>query len=238
MVAATALGGCTGTPLETDTPAGVNLAGTWRLDPQASQDPQPMIDTIERAQQKRMRRRGPPMGPLDDLDDDSSDDAPDRTSSPGRGAGGSGSGRHAGAPPGAGQSPGSDSRPRRFTRRPSYEVALGPQLRAEGLTIEQSATRLMFARGDWRRTFTPGAQSVVSVAEGVADQRSGWSGRDYVIEVKPQVGPRVIERYGLSADNRQLVEKFTLTDEGLPKLEFTRVYVRGIPAPRALPSSN
>ena len=68
--------------------------------------------------------------------------------------------------------------------------------------------------------------------------RSGWSGRDYVIEVKPQVGPRVIERYGLSGDNRQLVEKFTLTEEGLPKLEFTRVYVRGIPAPRALPTSN
>ena len=238
-LAAAALAGCAGERLETDSPTGVNLAGTWRLDAQASQNPQAMIDQIERDAQKRMRRRGPPMDPLDDPDDPI-DDAPERTRFPGRGAGGGqgGSGRRAGAPPGAGQSQSTDSPRRRFTRRPSYEVALGPQLHAEGLTIEQSATRLMFARGDWRRTFTPGGQSVVSVAEGVADQRSGWSGRDYVIEVKPQVGPRVIERYGLSGDNRQLVEKFTLTEEGLPKLEFTRVYVRGIPAPRALPTSN
>ena len=97
----------------------------------------------------------------------------------------------------------------------------------------------MFIRGDWRRSFTPGGQSVVSVAEGVADQRSGWAGRDYVIEVKPQVGPRVIERYGLSADGRQLVEKFTLTEEGLPKLEFTRVYDARRRSRRArLPTSN
>ncbi len=239
-LAGAALQGCTGTPLEPATPAGVDLAGTWKLDAQASQNPQAMIDAIEREQQKHMRRRGPPRGPLDDLDD-AIDDDPEPTAPPGRGTGGGGqggSGRHAGAPPGAGQNQNAGATHRRFTRRPSYEVALGPQLHADGLTIEQSATRLMFARGDWRRTFTPGGQSVVSVAEGVADQRSGWSGREYVIEVKPQVGPRVIERYGLSQDNRQLVEKFTLTEEGLPKLEFTRIYVRGTPAPRGLPTSN
>jgi hypothetical protein len=125
----------------------------------------------------------------------------------------------------------------RFMRSP-YEQALGAVLTADSVQIEQSPTRFLLIRGADRRSFTPGGQSVVSVAEGVADQHSGWSGREYVIEVKPQVGPRVIERYGLSADGRQLVEKFTLTDDGWPKLEFTRVYDPGAPRERALPSSN
>jgi hypothetical protein len=119
-----------------------------------------------------------------------------------------------------------------------YEQALGAVLTSDSLKIEQSATRFVLIRGDDKRTYTPGGDSVVSVAEGVADQHSGWSGREYVIEVRPQVGPRVIERYGLSADGHQLVEKFTLTQDGFPKLEFTRVYDAGALSPRDLPTSN
>lgn len=226
VLAAAALCGCGGTRVNPETPAGVNLAGTWKLDAQASQNPQAMIDRIHQDFLKRMRRYGPQM------DESELPDISPEPTGPERGAG-----RHAGAPSSGSQR--SDQRVRASRmQRASYEVALGPQLHVEGLTIEQSATRVVFIRGSWRRSFTPGGQSVVSVADGVADQRSGWSGRDYVIEVRPQVGPRVIERYGLSADNRQLVEKFTLTEEGLPKLEFTRVYVRGTPAERALPTSN
>ncbi|HEY1283096.1 MAG TPA: hypothetical protein VGE96_01330 [Steroidobacteraceae bacterium] len=230
-LAAAALCGCGGTRLIPDTPPGVDLSGSWMLDAKASQNPQPMLDQIREAQMKRLRRAGPPRDPLDPTDP--ADDGPERGESTGGPI--QTSGRHAGAPPGAGASA---ARTRFFARRLSYETALGPQLHVDRLTIEQTPTRMVFSRGEWRRTFTPGGQSVVSVADGVADQRSGWSGRDYVIELKPQVGARVIERYGLSADNRQLVERFTLTDEGLPKLEFTRVYVRGTPPPRALPTSN
>ena len=232
---AAALCGCVSTPLAPETPAGVDLSGNWMLDAQASQNPQPMIDQIQQALMKRMRRAGPPMDESEDDPDVPGDAGPERGGSTRRNPNGPASGRRAGAPPGAGTNA---MRAHFIMRRSSYEIALGPQLHVTGLTIEQAPARLVFSRGEWRRTFTPGAQSVVSVADGVADQRSGWSGRDYVIEVKPQVGPRVIERYGLSADNRQLVEHFTLTDEGLPKLEFTRVYVRGTPPPRALPTSN
>jgi hypothetical protein len=125
----------------------------------------------------------------------------------------------------------------RLARLP-YEQALGAALTSDSLQIEQSPTRFAIIRGDDKRSFTPGGESVVSVADGVADQHSGWAGGEYVIEVRPQVGPRVIERYGLSADGRQLVEKFTLTDEGWPKLEFTRVYDAGKLTPRDLPTSN
>lgn len=125
----------------------------------------------------------------------------------------------------------------RFAYASSYEQALGSALYADALVIEQSPSEFVLIRDGKRRSYTPGGQSVVSVAEGVADQVSGWSGRNYVIEVKPQVGPRVIRRYGLSADGEQLIEQFELTEEGLPKLEFTRVYERGPLPQRALPTN-
>lgn len=121
--------------------------------------------------------------------------------------------------------------------RAQYTDALGPRLNGDSLTIEQSATRFVIERTESRRIYTPGGRSVVSVAEGVADQTSGWKGREYVIDVRPQVGPRVTERYGLSADGK-LVENISLSGDDLPKLEFTRVYERGRAVPRPPPTSN
>lgn len=118
-----------------------------------------------------------------------------------------------------------------------YGQALGARLSGEGLVIEQAPDRFVIIRDDSRRSYIPGAHSVVSVADGVADQVSGWKGRQYVIDVKPQVGPRLTERYNLSADGH-LIETVSLREDGLPGLEFTRVYDAG-PAPaRALPTSN
>ncbi|HVY79456.1 MAG TPA: hypothetical protein VG994_00620 [Steroidobacteraceae bacterium] len=229
MLVALALGACGGTGrLKPDTPPGVNLAGTWHLNRQASQDPQPLIERMRQDELKRMRRYMREVGE-DDPDLDVGGGAGQRR------------GPHSGAEQGTSERDRGDQehagmRHGRFSRVP-YEEALGPALTSDSLQIEQSPTRFVIIRGDSKRSFTPGGDSVVSVAQGVADQHSGWSGREYVIEVRPQVGPRVIERYGLSADGRRLVEKFTLTEEGWPKLEFTRVYDPGAAAPRSLPSN-
>jgi hypothetical protein len=217
LVPALALVACGGGAgrLKPDTPPGVNLAGTWRLNRSASDDPQAMIERIRKEEMKRMRRAsGPPPDELPEIDEHGN---PRRV-------------QHD-------DSERSASRMRFMPRLP-YAEALGASLTAETLQIEQSPTRFVLVRGDDRRSFTPGGDSVVSVANGVADQHSGWSGKEYVIEVRPQVGARVIERYGLSADGRQLVEKVSLTDPGWPKLEFTRVYEPGTLAPRGLPTSN
>jgi hypothetical protein len=216
--------------LKPETPAGVNLAGTWRLNRQASEDPQPMLEKIRQDEMKRMRRY------MRTADDDPDLDPYEN------GTSGERRGPRGGAERGTSERSGDDAervggRRGRFRQLP-YEQALGAALSSDSLKIEQSPTRFAIIRGDDTRSFTPGGESVVSVADGVADQHSGWSGREYVIEVRPQVGPRVIERYGLSADGRQLVEKFTLTDEGWPKLEFTRVYDAGALTPRGLPTSN
>lgn len=213
VLSAAACGGGAGR-LKPDMPAGINLAGTWRLNRAASQDPQAMIDRIREDEMKRMRRRMLPSAEdLPEIDERGNPRMPreDRERNEARS---------------------------RFMPRLPYAAALGSSLTADTLKIEQSATRLVFIRGDDRRSFTPGGESVVSVANGVADQHSGWAGKDYVIEVRAQVGPRVIERYTLSADGRQLVEKVLLTDEGWPKLEFTRVYDPGTATSRSLPTSN
>jgi hypothetical protein len=233
LLAAAALCGCGGTGrLAPETPPGANLAGTWKLNRQASDDPQAMLEQIQRKLMKQMRSRAYDENDGEFPSDDNPDESGPATQTGSRQRGGGQ--RSAGVERGTGDHGVRNG----FMRRSSYAQALGPQLNSDSLTIEQTPTRLVFTRGDWRRSFTPGGQSVVSVADGVADQHSGWSGRDYVIEVKPQVGPRVIERYGLSADNRQLVEKMTLTEDGLPKLEFTRVYEPGTQGTRDVPTSN
>lgn len=217
VLVAAVLGACA-RELKPDTPPGVSLAGTWKLNRQASDDPQAMLARMQEEASKHRRERM-----AGETDDDFPDDAQIDN--------GSASASRAG-PPHAGMRGGGG-----FIQR-AYARSLGGLLNGEALTIEQTSTRLVFAREDSRRSFTPGQHSVISVPDGVADQRSGWSGREYVIEVEPQVGPRVIERYGLSADTGQLVEKLRATVQGLPKLEFTRVYDRGTPDPSPLPTSN
>jgi hypothetical protein len=236
-VALSALGllsGCGGAGrLAPETPGGVNLAGTWKLNRAASDDPQAMIAKIQSDLMRRMRR-----GPRDEIDDAlSTENDPVENGGPPSSTRGRRGGGQQGAGAGTQSGPGGGGR-REYIPHSIYAEALGNMLTSDALTIEQSPTRVALIRDGSRRSFTPGGESVVSVPEGVADQHSGWKGREYVIEVKPQVGARVIERYGLSQDNHQLVEKVTATEEGLPKLEFTRVYELGAPASRPLPTSN
>ena len=241
VLASLALGACSGGPgnLKPETPTGVNLAGNWILNRQASQDPQAMIEVIRQKEVKQMmKRRRDYVDPVDgeELPDIDTSPTPSGSSGSRRGQRG-GAQQQQSSDEGSGQERGQERRGRFMPRLP-YGPALGAALTADTMKIEQSATRFVITRGDDRRSFTPGGDSVVSVPNGVADQHSGWSGRDYVIDVRPQLGTRVVERYGLSAGGRQLVETFTLTGEGWPKLEFTRVYDSGTLTPRVLPTSN
>ncbi len=75
--------------------------------------------------------------------------------------------------------------------RSQYTNALGSLLSGEGLVIEQSPAAIhappqRFAAHASRRAATASS----GVTDGVADQTTGWKGREYVIDVRPQVGPR------------------------------------------------
>ena len=223
------LAGCASGPsVEPGAPAGVNLAGSWRLNRQASGDPDALITAIVEKEMKHMRRRLR-------ADDEDAEDLPPPPA-PGEAGTKRGGARQ-------GESvvpPGGMFRPKEGMAaylRSQYTNALGSLLSSgDGLVIEQAADRFGLRRGDSRRTFTPGGHSVVGVVDGVADQTSGWKGREYIIDVRPQVGPRVTERYTLGPGD-QLIEKVSLSGDGLQKLEFTRVYDKGAPPTRALPTS-
>lgn len=220
------LAGCSSGPsLNPDIPVGVDLAGSWKLNRQASADPDAMINAIVEKEMKHMRRHSRAY-------DDDPDVPPPSEAGPGAPGGNSRGGDNVEPPRGM-------FRPREGMAsylRSHYTNALGSLLSGEGLVIEQSPERFTLRRGDSRRSFTPGGRSVVGVTGGVADQTTGWKGREYVIDVRPQVGPRVTERYGLGPDG-QLIEKVSLSGDDMPKLEFTRVYDKGTPPPRALPGS-
>jgi hypothetical protein len=69
----------------------------------------------------------------------------------------------------------------------------------------------------------------------VADQLTGWSGRDYMVYLTPQIGPAVKESYTLSPDGRQLLVKIEVGSEGKNKaMTVTRTYDRSTRDPNSL----
>jgi hypothetical protein len=210
--AAGAVAGCTGAALAPEPAAGVSLAGAWKLDHAASDDPQKVLEQM-RAQALRIMGRRPTVS------------AP-RPGAPGaRGTTGGAQGQEPleadPAPPQAG--PGAH-RPDPLLRSPMARVIMASVARGDFLTVRQAPNELVLDYGHSQRSFTPGGRSVVSVEGGVADQTSGWKGREYMIHIKAQLGPDVTERYGLSADGRQLVEKLHIASGELPAVSLTRVY--------------
>ena len=222
--AAVVLPGCAGSRTAEEAPPGVNLAGAWRLDHGASDDPQKILDHMRAEALKILGH--PPQPPVPT--------APNR---PGR----------------QGQAPGTDTPSEAayiqlapatphgdpLRRSPMAHVIMNSAARGDFLTVRQSPGEFVLDYGTSRRSFTPGQQSVVSTESGVGDQTSGWKGRAYVIEVKPQQGPRITEEYALSPDGKQLVAKLHIASAELPAVSMTRVYVpTSESAPQQLPTSD
>jgi hypothetical protein len=78
----------------------------------------------------------------------------------------------------------------------------------------------------------------VSAAWGVADQSSGWKGKEFVIQVKPQTGVASVEKYSLADDGKRLIEELHLGGGDFPSVKLKRVYDHtDRPLPRALPTN-
>jgi hypothetical protein len=226
--AAAALAGCAGAGLSPEPPAGVSLAGDWKLDHAASDDPQKVLDQMRAEALKIIRRQ-----------QQQQQAAPPPRPGMRGGQGGSQQDQLADEDPMLAQ-PGPGGHPVDPLRRlPVAHVIMATVARGDFLTIRQGPGEVVFDYGTSQRSFTPGARSVVSAEGGVGDQTSGWKGREYVIEVKAQLGPVVTDRYGLSADRRQLVEKLHVGAGELPAVNLTRVYnPTSESAPRKLPTND
>jgi hypothetical protein len=223
IAAGLGLGGCAGSRLSTEPAAGVSLAGPWKLDHAASDDPQKLLATM-RAQaikiitrhQAAMASAPPPMrGGRPDPDYIPPEEDPLFA-------------------------PGPDGRrPDPLKRSPMAQVIMQTAARGDFLTVRQSPDELTFDYGTSRRSFTPGAHSVVSTETGVGDQISGWKSGEYVIEIKGQLGPNVTESYGLSPDKHELIDKLHISAGELPAVSLTRIYRSTTEiAPQQLPSTD
>lgn len=216
------LAGCA-TGFKADAPAGVSLAGTWRLDHAKSDDPQVVINTMRTEARKQMQKLGlaqeRALAQIDTA----------------RGAGGAGpvqSGEQLFSPDQS--SPRADP----LRRSPMMHVLAEAIERGDFLTVRQSSDELVLDYGSSVRSFTPGGRSVVSTENGVADRTSGWKGHQYVIRDKAQMGPSVVETYELSPDGQHLVETLHIGPYELPAIELKRVYDHAEAAPRQPPNTD
>jgi hypothetical protein len=226
-LAAGLLSGCGAGRLAEDAPAGVALAGAWKLDHAASDDPQKLLARLREEARSRIARRA---------------NAPPPTMRSGTRGGGASRTPPEEAPP---EEPAADAgrpgapRPDPLRYSPMAHVLLERLARGDFLTVKQGPGEFVLDYGTSQRNFTPGARSVVSSEGGVGEQTSGWAGREYLIRVRGQSGPDVTERYGLSADGKHLVEKLHIAAAELSAIDLTRVYepTAGT-APRPLPTSD
>lgn len=217
--------------LDPDPAHGIDLSGSWTLNPAASDDPKP---AIEKLRPKPVSHR---------WDTSSDDDLGDENEPPGSG------GQQGGDPRGGGRSRrgGSQGQPQvvyrnnneAYTRSTVMRMLMADLARAQSVTIRQSASRFSLDYGSAIRTFTPGAVSVVSAAWGVADQSSGWKGKEFVIRVKPQMGVATVEAFSLSDDGRHLVEQLRMGGGEFPYVKLKRVYDQSDkPVQRAAPTND
>jgi hypothetical protein len=229
LCAAMAMSACA-TKAASAPPAGVSLAGAWKIDHGAGDDPQKTLEQMRAQAYKIISRRQA-----------AADSAPPPTQRPGPRGGSSSTQSQSGnedfAPAAPPVGPGGH-RPDPLQRSPMAHVIMRCIDRGDFLTIRQRPGEFVLDYGTSVRSFTPGAHSVVSAEGGVGDQISGWDGRAYVIRVKGQNGPDVSEEFSLSADGKQLLYKLHIAAEELPAVTLTRVYIStNEVAPRLLPNN-
>jgi len=210
----------------------VDLSGSWTLDRAASDDPKPVIEKL-RPMPVKHRWDMPP-------DDGSGDDIgpPDGGGQQGGGQRGGGRSRRGGGSQGQPQVVYRNNNDA-YTHSTVLKMLQADLARAQSLTIRQAPDQFTLDYGSAVRRFTPGAVSVVSAAWGVADQSSGWKGREYIIHVKPQAGVACIESFSLADDGKHLVEELRLGGGEFPGLKLKRVYSRADhPVPRDVPTND
>ena len=202
-----------GSRMGADAPVGASLAGDWKLDAAASDDPQKVL-THMRAEAIKVLSRNAAY-------------AQARGSAPAADA----------LPTDEAAAHGPHRDP--LARSPMAHIVENVAARGDSLSVRQTGEEIVFDYGGSRRSFTPGAHSVVSAEGGVGDQSSGWKGRDYVIVVRAQAGPQLTETYALSADGKQLLDKIHIGSYELPAVDLTRSYIPAASAAaRPLPSND
>ena len=227
-----ALAGCSSVGRFEGAPAqGIDLSGNWTIDRTLSENPKPIIEKL----------RPKPMKPRWDMGPEESGDEMGPPEGGGRQGGGSGGGGGRSRRGGGQQGPQLMYRNNNdaYTHSTVLKVLMADIARADNLTVRQSAESFALDYGSAVRSFTPGAVSVVSAAWGVADQSSGWKGKAFVIQVRPQTGVASVETFTLADEGKHLIEELQLGGGEFPSVKLKRVYDRtDHPVQRSVPMTD
>jgi hypothetical protein len=215
LIAAAVLAACAANPrLSSQLPAGVRLAGDWKLDPAHSDDLGTAVQQL-RAQQAKQRHENAQSQQQGGL---------------------GGYGRHRGG----GQQGGDDGQQGQGEGEaeggeegvvgggPVYASAVDELMtnvpQGDYLRIQVSSGAFTVTSGNSSSEYTPGVESDISAVQGDAQQFTGWKGTDYVIDTKPQLGAEIIQTFS-EAKNGTLSMTVRLSGTGI-HFTFTRIYDR------------
>ncbi len=190
--------------LSENSSSGASLAGTWKLNRSASDDLRAVMEKMHR-RAPRPPRAAPSEDDIDAADLPTNGRQRDSSNENERRDGGGRDMRRSGMP---------------------FEELLGALGAGRNvLRIDQGSSEIVLDNGVRVRRLTPGGHSVVSEPNGVADQRSGWKGPEFVIQTSGRERPTIVERYALSPNGRQLLVTVKISGNGnMPNVELKRVY--------------
>jgi hypothetical protein len=217
-------------------PKGVDLSGSWELDPVRSDDPEivrAQLREAMRQQMEKLRRKrgrgGWGSGGDEDRNGDGTDtsgggrDSPGGGNGPEGGRGGGGRNRFpgggGGTGGGAGESPGDDSGP---GRNPNFAALANPAR----VPFEQLPGSVRTALGDGPFDCEPGETVSVTDMQGMAERLCGWNGNAFVVTLDRKRGVSREDRFELSRDRKLLLYTTTLSGGKLPRVSVKRTYVR------------
>jgi len=225
LVAAACLTGCAWSGgFAADPPAGLHLAGDWKLDSARSDNLGKAIEQL-RAQSAPKRRnmgngqpqdtsggvQGPPGGHRHMRRGQQGGQQGEQSGESGNGAGYGAEDAEVGAGP-----PGPSVVDQLMSNVPPGDY----------LRIGVTADSFTISSGDSSDRYTPGLQSDISAEQGDAQQMSGWRKASYVIDTRPQFGAEVIQSFSLTKDGRLSMKLQLSGGRTKTKFTFTRIYDR------------
>lgn len=203
-------------------PKGVDLTGTWQIDPYRSDDPTAVIDQARSDMQDKgsgggrggMRRGGGGGFP--------GGGGGGGGGFPGGGGGfpgggGGGFGRHHGGMGGSGSGSSGTESPRQMLN----DLAANP----DKLAFSTSEHTLKVIAGDANTECAAGVKVAISDASGDAERNCGWDGRAWVIETARGKNFTRTDRYEISKDGKTLTYVTTATGSRMPKIKISRTYM-------------
>ena len=216
--------GCASNRLSSTAPPGLRLSGNWALDPAASDDIGQAVARLRTQIDKALRlaRRARPEGGVGDAtrrrresprrdSDETSAGGGARASTPVEPSGP--------APPGA-----------------ALVQEFLSNVPGSHLTITVAPGSFSVVSENTSQQYSTGVRTAVELGEVNAEQRSGWNGRKYIIDTRPEWGPAITQSFGLAPDGN-LVATVRLRGQGIDTA-VTLHYRRTKQAPAALLPSN